>query len=190
MRRIVILLACGLCLAVTALGQGQRARIERRALAKPADIQGYPCAPGYAWFYEDGALNSCQVTRAVDFGEAKITAGSWITLAPDGKPGMVFLRDDTRIGAAVCTGSAMGREGSTTVFYASGKLKECFLPEDREIQGVPCAHGGFFSELFGGPAQVQFYENGDLHSCRLSKAATVGGKQLAKGERVNLNPAH
>ncbi len=141
---------------------------------------------GYAWFYQDGGLYQCQVTRETVFGDARVTAGSWIALTPGGKPDLVFLRDDTRIGAAACMGSAMGREGSMTAFYPSGKLKECFLPADREIQGVPCVHAGFLSQLFGGSAEVQFYENGDLRSCRLSKAATVRGKPFAKGERISL----
>jgi hypothetical protein len=132
------------------------------------------------------SLSSCRLTREAAFGEAKVAAGSWITLTPDGKPQLVFLRDDTRIGAATCMGSAMGREGISTAFYPSGKLKECFLAANQEIQGVPCVHGGFFSELFGGSAAVQFYENGDLRSCRLSKAATVQGQPFAKGARVHI----
>ncbi len=189
MRRIIVLWACGMWLAGSALSGAQPPRLERRTLDKPADIQGYPCAPGYAWFYEDGGLEQCQVTREAAFGEARVTAGSWITLTPDGKPEFVFLRDDTRIGAAVCVGSAMGREGSSTAFYPSGRLKGCFLPEDQEIQGAPCVHAGFFSQLFSGSAEVQFYENGDLRSCRLSKAATVQGKPYAKGERIFLSLA-
>jgi len=167
-------------------GEDQRPHLERRHLDKPAEIQGYPCAAGYAWFYAGGALNSCQVAREVAFGEARVSAESWITLTSDGKPDFVFLRHDTRIGPATCTGSAMGREGSTTSFYPSGKLKECFLPADQEIQGVPCVHGGFFSTLFGGDPSVHFYEDGELHACRLSKAATIRGKQFARGERVHL----
>ena len=81
----------------------------------------------------------------------------------------------------------MGREGIMTSFFPSGKLKECFLAADQEIQGVPCVHGGFFSELFGGDASTKFYENGGLRACRLSRAATVRGKQFASGTRVELD---
>jgi hypothetical protein len=176
-----------LCFAGAAYGVGGGLPIERKHLAQPADVQGYPCAAGYAWFYDGGALSSCRVARDVPFGEARAGAGSWISLTSDGKPASVFLRHDTRIGAVTCMGSAMGREGIMTAFFPSGKLKECFLAGDQEIGGVPCAHGGFFSELSGGDASTKFYENGELRACRLSRAATVGGKQVASGARVELD---
>src|SRR5208282_1130985 len=125
----------------------------------------------------------------VPFGEARAGAGSWITLTSDGKPQFAFLRHGTRIGPALCMGSAMGREGISTAFYPSGKLKECYLAADQEIQGVPCVHGGFSSELFGGDASTRFYERGGLRSCRLSRAATVDGRQFARGTRVELDEA-
>ena len=181
--------AIWVCLAGVAYGQGERPAIERKHLDKPADIQGYPCAAGYAWFYDGGALQSCRLTRDVPFGEARAGAGSWITLTSDGKPQFAFLRHDTRIGPVTCMGSAMGREGISTAFYPSGKLKQCSLAADQEIQGVPCVHGGFFSELSGGDASTSFYERGGLRSCRLSRAATVDGKQFARGARVELDEA-
>lgn len=185
--KIGVCTAIGVCLATGAYGAGERPSIERRHLGQPAEIQGYPCAAGYAWFYDGGALNSCRLARDVSFGEARAGAGSWIYLTSDGKPQSVFLRHDTRIGPATCMGSAMGREGITTVFFPSGKLKLCFLADDQEIQGVPCVHGGFFSELFGGDASTKFYENGELRACRLSRAATVRGKRFARGARVEFD---
>jgi len=189
MRQIVVLLVCGLCLASSARSDDKRAHTERRRLDKATDIQGYPCKPGYAWFYDGGSLSSCQVAHEVAFGEGTASAGSWITVLPTGEPDFAFLRDDTRIGAVTCRGSAMGREGISTSFYPSGRLKACFLAADQEIQGVPCEHDGFVSEVFHGDSVVEFYENGDLHSCRLSKAAIVRGKTFDKGERVHLKPA-
>ncbi|MGD0579124.1 MAG: hypothetical protein ABSC08_09375 [Bryobacteraceae bacterium] len=187
MMKIGVCTAICWCLAGAAYGSGQRPHVERKDLDKPTEIQGHPCAAGYAWFYDGGALNSCRVARDVPFGEARVGAGSWIYLTSDGKPQSVFLRHDTRIGPATCMGSAMGREGITTVFFPSGKLKLCFLADDQEIQGVPCAHGGFFSELFGGDASTKFYENGGLRACRLSRAATVRGKRFARGARVEFD---
>ena len=189
MRNITVWTAIWVCLAGGAFGAGQRRNTERKDLKQPADIQGYPCAAGYAWFYDGGALSSCRLARDVPFGEARVSAGSWITLTSDGKPEFVLLRRDTRIGPATCMGSAMGREGIMTTFFPSGKLKECFLAGDQDIEGVPCVHGGFFSELFGGSAATQFYENGGLRSCRLARAATVRGKQFSSGARVELDEA-
>jgi hypothetical protein len=36
-------------------------------------------------------------------------------------------------------------------------------------------------------ASTKFYENGGLRACRLSRAATVRGKQFASGTRVELD---
>jgi len=187
MQKIAACIALCVWLAGGAYSTGQRPFIERKNLKQPAGIQGYPYAAGYAWFYDGGVLNSCRMAREAPFGEARLSAGSWISLRSDGKPGFVFPRHDARIGPATCMGSAMGREGIMTAFFPSGKLKECFLAGDQEIQGVPCAHGGFFSELFGGDASTKFHENGELRACRLSRVATVRGKQFASGARVALD---
>lgn len=186
MRRNSICAVVWLCLAALAYGQGERSNLERRRLSRPTDLQGFRCAADYAWFYPGGALESCRVERDTPFGEARVGAGSWIFLRSDGKPWSVFLRHDTKIGQSTCMGSAMGREGSSTVFFPSGKLKLCFLAADQEIQGVPCAHGGFFSGMFGGDVSTEFYENGELHACRAARAVTVRGKRFARGERVRL----
>jgi len=188
-RQIFVLWACGFCLASCAFSDSQGTRTERRRLDKTTEIQGYTCKPGYAWFYDGGALSSCQLEREVAFGEATVPAGSWITISPTGQPDFAFLRDDTRIGAVTCMGSNMGREGVSTSFYPGGRLRACFLAGDQEIQGVPCVHDGFISEVFHGNSVVEFYENGDLHSCRLSRAATVRGQAFDKGERVYLKPS-
>ena len=78
MQKIAVGIAICVCLAGGAFGAGQRPNTERKDLKQPADIQGYPCAAGYAWFYDGGALSSCRMARDVPFGEARASAGSWI----------------------------------------------------------------------------------------------------------------
>jgi hypothetical protein len=155
-------LLCSLFCAVIARSQSQTVR---KKLDRPTEIQGYPCAKGFAWFFADGKLNRCTISRQIDFGEAKIPIGSIIALRPDAKPDFVQLSDDTHIGGIICRGGSwQGPEGgSTTEFYPSGKLKQCFLAGNQEVQGVPCMNGGLIGH------DVQFSEDGRLQSCKLTK---------------------
>jgi hypothetical protein len=156
----------------------------RKALAQPTEIQGYPCAKGYAWFFADGKLERCAVTRAVAFGEATVPSGSWITLLPDGKPRLAQLKQDAKVAGVTCMGGSwLGPgEGATTAFYPSGKLKQCYLAGDQTVQGVPCTNGGLFGDGMGGGAE--FYENGKLKSCKLTRDFGA----LHKGERFTQAP--
>jgi hypothetical protein len=150
----------------------------RKTLTQPADIQDYPCAKGYAWFYPDGHLASCAVAREIDFGVARAPAMSWITLDADGRPKILQLVRDTQILGYKCRGGnwILGpSEGPTTAFYPSGKLEECWLAGDQDVQGIPCVRSGMFS----GSSSVQFFASGKLRSCKLSR--DFGG--LKRGER-------
>lgn len=141
----------------------------RKTLDRPTEIQGYPCAKGYAWFFDNGSLNRCTITREIPFGEARIPAGSYIALRPDGKPNFVQMSHDAPIlGIACLGGSKLGPgEGSVVAFYPSGKLKQCYLAGDQTVQGIPCMNGGFFGDGRGGG--IKFHENGKLQSCKLSQ---------------------
>jgi len=141
----------------------------RRTLTQVTEIQGYPCAKGYAWFYHDGKLKSCTLAHDTDFGVARAPAGSWITLDTEGRPKILQLVHDTPILGYKCGGGnrVLGpSEGATTAFYPSGKLELCWLAEDQVVQGVPCARSGMFS----GKSGVEFYESGKLRACKLSQA--------------------
>jgi hypothetical protein len=160
------LLLCGLQCAGCTQPQPQLHRI---TLQQPSEIQGYACAQGYAWFYADGRLNRCSVSRETAFGEAQVPPESIIVLHPDGKADYVFLSHDAPVAGNICEGGSwLGvGEGSTTAFYPSGKLKQCYLAGDQTVQGVPCMSGGFFGDGRGGGAK--FDENGKLQSCKLTK---------------------
>ncbi len=164
-----ILFAVLLCSLFCAASAASQTQTVRKKLDKPTEIQGYPCAKGFAWFYADGKLNRCTISRHIDFGEAKIPAGSIIALRPDAKPDFVQLSDDTHIAGIICRGGSFQGPagGSTTVFYPSGKLKQCFLAGNQEVQGVPCMNGGLIGDRQGRAAQ--FSEAGKLQSCKLTK---------------------
>jgi hypothetical protein len=54
-------------------------------------------------------------------------------------------------------------------FYPSGKLKLCFLVQNQTVQGIPCAHGGFWATLTGDDPGVSFDESGKLRACKLAR---------------------
>lgn len=160
------LLVCGLSNLARA---GSPPHVTRRFLHAPAEIQGYPCAKGYAWFFDDGHLSRCTVSQEAAFGEARIPAGSIIALHPDGTPVFVQMSHDAQVLGYTCLGGSwLGpAEGAMVGFYPSGKLKECYLAGDQTVQGIPCMNGGIFGDGMGRGAE--FYEDGKLKSCKLSR---------------------
>jgi hypothetical protein len=160
------LLLCGLSSLVWA---GTRPHVSRKTLDQPTEIQGYPCAKGYALFFDNGRLNRCTVTQEIAFGEARIPGGSHIALNPDGTPDLAQMSHDAPILGMTCMGGGLlgTGEGAMVAFYPSGKLKQCYLAGDQNVQGVPCMNGGFFGDGRGGGAI--FHENGKLKSCKLTK---------------------
>jgi len=182
-RRIILLgvLFCSLCPIGRA---GTESQTYRKKLDQPVEIQSYPCAKGYAWFFADGKLSSCTVSRDAAFGEATIPAGSWITLLPDGRPRIAQMKQDTKVAGVTCMGGSwLGpSEGAMTAFYPSGKLEGCYLAGNQTVQGVPCMNGGIFGDGLG--TGVGFYENGRLKSCKLTE--DFGSQH--KGERFVQGP--
>jgi len=168
--RTTVFLGLFLCILQCAASAGAPPRTERRKLAQPTEIQGYPCDKGYAWFYADGKLCRCFVSRETQLGEALGPKGSILSLKPEGTLDGVQMARSTRIHNVLCDGGGFlgPAEGSGVGYYPSGKLKVCYLAGNQEVQGVPCAHGGIFASLAADPA-VNFYESGNLRSCRLSR---------------------
>jgi len=181
---VLLLLLCGLRAATPAQTPHHASR---KTLDHPTTIQGYPCAKGYAWFFDDDRLYRCTVTQEIPFGEVRIPAGTYIALTPQGIPDFVQMSHDALILGLTCQGgSFLGpSEGSVVTFYPNGKLKLCFLARDQIVQGIPCAHGGFFASLNGVDPGVSFDEGGKLISCRLSK--DFGAQH--RGERYVQAPA-
>ena len=165
-----VLALCSLTWAGCAVSQpASRPPIHRSTLQIPTEIQGYPCAKGYAWLLANGRLSRCTVAREIPFGEARIPAGSYIALNPDGTPNLVQMSHDAPVLGLTCLGGSwLGPgEGAMVAFYPSGKLKQCYLAGDQVVQGVPCMSGGLLGDGRGGGAQ--FHENGKLASCKLTK---------------------
>jgi len=173
---VVAAAGCG----VTQTGNSQSRLVTHRTkLKQDTEIQGYPCAKGYTWFYADGKLSECAVSQETQYGEALIPRGSSIDLKPDGRPEIAMLEHDSEIAGVKCSGGnwLLGpREGAMTSFYPSGKLKLCYLAGDRVVQGVPCRHEESILGVAYGIAikhpndpDIEFYESGKLKSCTLSE---------------------
>jgi hypothetical protein len=176
----VCTLLLGVGYGVTQAAQ-PRPATHRTKFSQPTEIQGYPCAEGYAWLYSDGKLESCAVSREFALGEAMLPSRSILHLLLDGRPKFAVLQHNSVVAGVKCSGGnwLLGpSEGSMTVFYPSGKLEQCWLAGDQSVQGVPCMTAGFIG-LFGDGARrdggVKFYESGKLESCTLAK--DFGGKR-------------
>jgi len=158
----------------------------RKQLKSSEEFQGYSCAPGFAWFFNDGRLANCTVSRETAFGEITIPAGSEIFLAPDGRPRSVFLAHDARVNGYLCRG---GKRAWSTALYPSGKLKTCWLAEDTVVDGVPCMRAGFVADVFGGGAATDFQEDGRLRACKLARDFKLGDRVFRRGDHIRLDAA-
>jgi hypothetical protein len=148
-------------------------------------VQGRPCARGDAWFYPNGALNQCELSRPTSLGDLRIPRGSVIELWPTGTAHYVTLSRQTVLaGYRVRGASRLGLRGTTTTFYRNGELHSIYLVKNQTIQGVPCRGGSWntFTDPSGNATLVEFYPDGKLESCKLAR--NYG--EFKAGQRVVL----
>lgn len=158
----------------------------RRDLKAPQEFQGYPCAAGYAWFFDDGRLESCTISREITFGELRAPEKSWITLSEEGAPRLLWLPHDAQVKGWLCRGGA-SEHSYSIAFYPNGKVKTVWLAADTVIDGVPCMRATFAADVFGGGVETDFHENGKLQGCKVARDATVDGHPFRAGEHVRLD---
>jgi hypothetical protein len=159
-----------------------RTRIPRDTL-----IQGVPCAKGDAWFYPDGSLDQCTLSRTSILGDLQVPRRSVIELWPTGATRNLTLPHSAVISGYHIRGGALLRGSSqddVAAFYPSGRLRSIVLAGDQTIQGVPCGPGAstLFSDSIDGGNHVDFYEDGKLQSCNLTR--DFGGQKT--GQRLML----
>ena len=174
-----------------AAGDAVREKLTRQRLTAVTEIQNYPCAADYAWFFADSKLAECKVAREIAFGEITVPRGSWINLSHDGDPEFVFLAHDTNVNGYLCKGGGLlgPTEGASTALYPSGKLKTCWLANDTVVDSVPCAHASFWSDALGGNSGTFFHENGKLKSCQLAREFTLGDRVFHRSDHIFLDAA-
>ena len=81
-----------------------RPATHRTTLRQDTEIQGYPCAKGYAFLYADGRLEQCGISREIAYGEAKLPVGSLVVLLQDGRPKYAMLQHDSEVAGVKCSG--------------------------------------------------------------------------------------
>jgi hypothetical protein len=160
----------------------------RAKLPHDTIIQGVPCAKGDAWFYPDGSLNQCTLSRTTVLGDLQIPRRSVIELWPNGATRRLTLLHNAVIsGYRIRGGALLGRGSSkddVTAFYPSGRLRSIVLASNQTIQGVPCGAGTstLFSDSIDGGNHVDFFDDGQLQSCKLTR--DFGGQKA--GQRLML----
>ena len=165
---------------------GAQSQSSPRTLA-PHGSSGLPMRKRLCMVLSRRPLAAMHRLRKTAFGEAQVPSGSVITLHSDGHPKYVNLTHDASVLGYRCRGGGgSDRESDTTAFYPTGKLKLCWLAGNQDVQGIPCMDaGGFLAAIFhyGGGA-TEFYENGKLHRCTVSKDFGV----LRRGTRFVQAP--
>ena len=182
--------ACILLLLALPLTAAAQEPIRRR-LDTPQTSGGVSCGTtgrAYAEFHPDGTLRSCPLARDTTVEGNAFRAGTWITLDEGGLLRSAWLSVDTPLSGHLCRGT--GYKGFAVTFHDDGSLATCYLARDTVIDGIPCIHGSFWTEIRGGTkSAARFHPDGSLSGCQLSRDAVVDGKQLRKWDRVTGRPA-
>ena len=113
-------------------------------------------------------------------------AGTIINLTNDGKSiKYCNLPRDVVIQGHNCIGK-IGSIRWRTAFYPSGKLKSIGLVNTEVIDGVPCAAGNFWNEVFSSGGRTDFYEKGRLKYAKVAKTIEFRGHIIKQGQHVRL----
>jgi hypothetical protein len=186
MKKIHLPLVFLVLVASASVGRASEPNAIRGRLPHDAILQGFPCAHGDAWFYPDGALNQCTLARPATLGDLRVPPGSVIELWPSGAPHYLMLpRETVLAGFRIRGGTRLDRSrGATTAFYRNGGLRSFYLGRNQLVQGVPCRGGSWntLSDPSGGQNLVEFYDDGKLASCKLTRDYSG----LRTGQRILL----
>ena len=163
----------------------------RRRLRDNTVIDGITCAPtgrAYAEFHPSGRLAECPLASDTVLFDQEFPARTWVGFTDDGKLRTAWLVRDTELSGVVCKG--VGYKGYSVRFYPSGALELCFLAADTTIDGIPCLHGSFWTELRGGgKSVVMLRDNGRLRQCQAAADFTRDGREVRRWQVVTLDEA-
>lgn len=149
--------------------------IEQGLLVAPTTIHGVPCR-GWVRLLEDGRLGGCELASPATIQGHPLPAASSVWFDDDGRLLTVFLACDTTLQGRECRG---GPWQIPTNFHPNGNLRTFVPREPVTIDGVPCAATT--------QAPVHLHDDGRLASCRLAADACVDGRQLRRGDMVQLD---
>lgn len=168
---LLICLFFSLCTGVCTASEPNALRYQ---IPHDTTIQGYPCSRGEAWFYPDGSLNQCTLSRPAAIGsDLRVPRGAVIELWPSGAAHYLMLQHPGVLAGYRVRGSTRHglSRGATTSFYRTGELRSFYLVSTQTIQGIPCRGGAWdtLTDPTGGENMVEFYRDGKLESCKLSR---------------------
>lgn len=168
-----VLLLCALFALTVTVCSASEPNAVRNKISHDSTIQGFPCARGAAWFYPDGSLNQCTLSRPAAIGDLRVPRGSVVEFWPSGTAHLLMLPHAGLLaGYRVRGGTRFGlSRGATTAFYRSGELRSFYLVGNQTIQGVPCRGGSWntLTDPTGSETEVELYPDGKIQSCKLSQ---------------------
>ncbi|HUH03427.1 MAG TPA: hypothetical protein VML75_15630 [Kofleriaceae bacterium] len=129
-----------------------------------------PCEAGSEEkHYETELMRKCKLTKAMDVQGYPVKEGGEVTFDKDGKLMAFYLGKDFEV---------LGYQGTDKTgvgFFPDGTLKEIYIKEKRDIDGVPCING------------VGFYKTGKLRRCEVGAEAELSGHKAQPGDWVTLD---
>lgn len=182
----LIIVMLGTSLSWQNVSRAQEPEVHRRQLVSPEIIDGVHCAPTgnfSAETFPDGTLRSCPVLNDTVIAGHSLFADTWITLDSLRRLEHAWLSRNTVLAGHLCKGT--GFKGYSVRFREDGSLRLCFLAEDSVIDGVPCVHGSFWTEIRGGRKSVLLvHPDGTLAGCQASRAFSANGVRYRKWDRL------
>jgi len=150
-------------------------------LAEDIVIDGWPVKKDFIVFYPDWRLDELQVSRDYERNGVFMPAGTWVFPDKQGNPGICMFPYDVEVQGHLCRGSWMGKEGSMTAFYTSGKLHWYYSRDPVVVDGVTCKDSLFEA--------IYLHPDGRLQQCKLDKAVTIEGVEYRRGFIIHFNQA-
>ena len=136
------------------------------------------CAP---WGGERSPGTMCTLAHDDTVKGHRLPAGTRLRYDTTGMLKFFWINTPTTVDGLELAGTG---EGPHHVLYADGTPRMWWLARTQEVQGVPCRAISVWTEIIGRTSAVTFHPNGRLHACRLGRAATIGGRRFATGDRV------
>ncbi|MBT3299567.1 MAG: hypothetical protein HN657_03400 [Candidatus Marinimicrobia bacterium] len=141
-----------------------------------------------AQYYDNGTIEFCRLAKADTISGQIFPKGTGVHFTKEGSMNWCFLPEDMMIQGHYCLG---GGHSFMTGFYPNGQLKTAWLVQDEIIQEIPCSKFRFFSAIFHGfhgkDGSTNFYNNGQLMYCELSRDITIQGQSFKIRDSIRFD---
>ncbi|MDK9701275.1 MAG: hypothetical protein OEM52_14140 [bacterium] len=173
----------GLSIALTAgISFAKPLQTKYKTYEQPTLLKGVTIQ-GRVEYHRNDTIAFMRLTSDQTFLGQWLPANTGLHFTENGEWNWCFLGKDWEIQGHKMHGG--GHEWQT-LFYPSGKLHSGGLTDDKVIDGIPCAAGSFWNEVFGGGGRTYFYESGKLKYAKVAKTVTYRGQEIKKGKHVKL----